>query len=213
MKKVLIVEKQNIYAEFIKNELKNNQSVDDIHLASKSSIAYSIIHQIKFDCIIIDLNLNYFAPCEFIEMALKKNPGIGIIIIWTNIKKNIISKCMELGVKGFISRNTAEREDISDAFEAVSKDKNYFCKSTFQIMTELIRNKDSISNQKPISNREKEVLELISHGYKSDEIGNQLNISKYTVETHKKNLRKKLNAKNTFELISLAHEEGLIEVN
>jgi two-component SAPR family response regulator len=87
MKKVLIVEKQNIYAEFIKNELKNNQSVDDIHLASKSSIAYSIIHQIKFDCIIIDLNLNYFAPCEFIEMALKKNPGIGIIIIWTNIKK------------------------------------------------------------------------------------------------------------------------------
>jgi DNA-binding NarL/FixJ family response regulator len=120
---------------------------------------------------------------------------------------------MELGVKGFISRNTAEREDISDAFEAVSKDKNYFCKSTFQIMTELIRNKDSISNQKPISNREKEVLELISHGYKSDEIGNQLNISKYTVETHKKNLRKKLNAKNTFELISLAHEEGLIEVN
>lgn len=109
---------------------------------------------------------------------------------------------IENGALGYVLKNASETE-IIEAITTVLSGKKYFCDETQELL-------DDKNNEIIITRREKEVLNLIAEGFTNSEIADKLFISPLTVDSHRKNLIIKLNAKNTASLIKIASQKGYI---
>jgi DNA-binding NarL/FixJ family response regulator len=126
-----------------------------------------------------------------------------------------IKECLEIGAKGYVMKNIS-KDDLLKAIETVYQDKPYLdVESQEKLIASMSnteeeddRNYDELASQ--ITQRELEILQLISLGLTSQDIANKLFISKNTVETHRKNMLAKLNVNNTAALLKIAYKKGLV---
>jgi DNA-binding NarL/FixJ family response regulator len=123
----------------------------------------------------------------------------------------MIAKLIRIGANGYLLKN-AEKNELLEAIYTVSEGNQYFSKEVKEIYNEfsLKLNQNSITTTQ-LSSREEEVIKLISQGLTTQEIGDKLFISLNTVNTHRRNLLSKLNAKNTAGLVKYAVENGFLD--
>ena len=159
------------------------------------------------------LVLDYQSQDPILISILKKimmGHACNILIITNDDKKDHIQALLDLGVKGIVTKKCSKPEIINAIYSA-SKGNRFFCNRILDI---LIENKvdDKSANCDPtdLSPREFEVLQLITKGKKTIEIADQLNVSVHTINSHRKNILKKLNIKSPAELIVYAIETGLV---
>ncbi|MEE4177761.1 MAG: response regulator transcription factor [Bacteroides sp.] len=146
---------------------------------------------------------------------MKSNPSIKYIVIFNNLEVQNISELLQLGIKGFISNSTT-REEFIQALEKVHEGNHYFSSTIFQssfsdMDVEMgAGEKESASH---LTNREAEVLEMISHGLTTKEIADRLDISKRTVDGHRARLLSKIGVKNTAGLVRYALGHRILKDN
>ena len=114
---------------------------------------------------------------------------------------NYIAKCAKMGAYGYLLKNT-DQEELLKAVRTVRKGKKYFNQNISEKMINFM-SEHPVSNAM-LSKKEHEVLELISKGLTTKEIAVKLYVSSRTIESHRANILKKLNVKNTAELIKKA---------
>ena len=137
---------------------------------------------------------------------MQQNPSVKYIVIFNNLEIQNISELLQLGIKGFISNSTSKDEFIQ-ALDKVHEGNHYFSSTIFQSSFNEIGvemgagEKESVSH---LTNREGEVLEMISHGLTTKEIADRLDISKRTVDGHRARLLSKIGVKNTAGLVRYA---------
>jgi len=142
------------------------------------------------------------------------SPTTRIMVLTNDENEEDILKVLELGIQGYLLKDTSYNEFIS-AIEAVLKNGKYYCSKVI----DMLYNKHiSKPIQKPISEipqeltpKELEIIRLIAEGRITKEIAEILFISVHTVNTHRKNIFKKLNIKNSSELIMLAIKKGIVD--
>jgi DNA-binding NarL/FixJ family response regulator len=120
---------------------------------------------------------------------------------------NYIAKCAKMGAYGYLLKNTDEAELLL-AIRTVNKGKKYFNAEISERMINFIATQSISENV--LSNKETEVLGLISKGLTTNEIATKLFVSSRTIETHRANILKKLEVKNSAELIKRAGEMNLL---
>jgi len=111
------------------------------------------------------------------------------------------------GASGFLLKNIKDG-DLENAINAVMEGENYFSKEYLALVKP--KNTAKTKSKIVLSDREKEVLNLICKGQSNNEIADELNISVYTVDQHRRNLLLKTDAKNTAQLVMTAFKEGLV---
>ena len=142
---------------------------------------------------------------DFREYMIQ-NPSVKYIVIFNNLEIQNISELLQLGIKGFIS-NTTTKEEFIQALDKVHEGNHYFSSTIFQSsfsemdIDQGAMEKESASH---LTNREAEVLEMISHGLTTKEIADKLDISKRTVDGHRARLLSKIGVKNTAGLVRYA---------
>ena len=153
---------------------------------------------------------------EVIKEFVAKGFPCKVLILSSHDDLRIIKEVMKLGCSGYLTKKCAG-ENIVEAIHAVSRGEEYFCKAVrekiFNSVTKdnskLIKN---ITTAHPIlTDRELEIIKLIALEYSGKEISDQLFISMNTVETHRKNIMKKLDAKNSISLVKYALKNKLIK--
>jgi DNA-binding NarL/FixJ family response regulator len=148
---------------------------------------------------------------ELSKILKKEYPFLKIIIVSTHSNAKIISRLIRIGVNGYLLKN-AEKSELLDAIYTVADGKKYFSKDVEdQYLSNNQKIEKQISNLTELSSREKEILVLIAHEYNTAEIAEKTFISLNTVNTHRRNLLSKLNAKNTAGLVKYAVENGLVD--
>jgi len=118
---------------------------------------------------------------------------------------------ISLGVNGFVF-NDAGREKLIKAIKTLMNGDDHFRPRVWQLLKKYLRTKKnsaSFEDKRMLSNREITILKLFCKGYTYKEIGVKLNISPRTVETHKKNIQTKINARSTAEMIEFAYQNKL----
>lgn len=162
------------------------------------------------DVIIIGLNVLGVNATDTIEYIMKNLPHQKILVLDTNENVHDIVRILELGVHGYILKQCDEPE-IIDAIQAILKGKNFFCSNVLKLNNADCKghelNSKNIIN---LSDREIEVLELISQGLTNNEIADKIFLSAHTVATHRKNLMRKFQAKNNVDLVISAIKEKFI---
>lgn len=213
MKKInlLIADDHTMFLEGIVSLLGQESDINIIGKAHNGIEALDIIKTTSVDLVILDISMPEMDGIELTKILKKKYPEIKILVVSTHSNVNIISRLIRIGVNGYLLKN-AEKSELLEAIHSIMEGNNYFSEETEdKYICKQLRIEKQVLNLTELSSREKEILVLIANEYNTAEIAEKTFISLNTVNTHRRNLLSKLNAKNTAGLVKYAVENGLVD--
>jgi DNA-binding NarL/FixJ family response regulator len=213
MKKInlLIADDHTMFLQGIVSLLEQEPDINIVGKANNGIEALNIITTEAIDLIILDISMPEMDGIALSKILKKEYPGIKILVVSTHSNVNIISRLIRIGVNGYLLKN-AEKSELLEAIHSIILGDNYFSEETKEkYLANQFKIEKQVSTLTELSSREKEILILIAHEYNTAEIAEKTFISLNTVNTHRRNLLSKLNAKNTAGLVKYAVENGLVD--
>jgi DNA-binding NarL/FixJ family response regulator len=202
--RLFIVDDHYMVIEGIHSLLKTEKELDWLGHASTAESCLSFLKRVQPDIILMDINLPDKSGIDLCKEVKETYPSIFIIGLSTFNQQSFIQRMMENGASGYVLKN-ATREELLEAIATVVKGKTYLSDEVSVTLR-----KTTLQQIPVISRREKEVLQLIADGLTNAEIAGKLFISTTTVDTHRKNLLAKFDARNTAALVRYAMLNNLI---
>ena len=171
--------------------------------------AIELIKSKRPDIVLLDINLPPESGMDAVPLIRKFTPGTKIIAVSTHNQPAYVKKMLQLGAKGYVTKNSSSQEMLK-AINEVMTGKIYVCSEIKDIISSQMFNDETIfHNAQVLSLREIEIVKFIKEGYSSREIADNLHISVRTVEVHRRNILKKLKLKNTASLINYTNNTDL----
>ena len=202
--KLFIVDDHYMVIEGIHSLLKNEKDIEWMGHATNAESCMAFLNNRQPDVIFMDINLPDKSGIELCKEIKEKYPGVFIIGLSTFNQQSFITKMMDNGASGYALKN-ASKEELLIAIHTVIRGRTFLSHEAALIA------ENKTSGELPvITRREQEVLELIADGLTTQEIANKLFLSASTVETHRKNLLAKLDAKNVASMIKVSAKLKLI---
>lgn len=213
-KSVIIADDHAIIREGLKSLLETKGiTVSAIAKNGREAIELAVLHQP--DLVIMDISMPDLNGVEATASIRKEIPDIKIIGLSMYSGKNIIDKMFSSGASGYIQKESAF-EELFDAIQEVLKGNFYLTPSIARMYIDSEENAfqtiDDIQKSKEISKKEREVLQMVAEGLKTRDIAERLNLSVKTVESHRRNMMKKLNIFTIAGLTKFAIQEGIIGI-
>lgn len=203
--KILICEDHPIYANGMNDFLKKYFEIVLIVDNGKDALTYLKKH--KVDILLLDLNMEAMNGIEVVEKIKSTENKVKIVIVSMYNDKMLIEKCKKLGVHAYCSKQVVNSELLT--ILNTLKDGEFIVDSSLK---EKIRSNNTIHKKEDfekkylLTKREKELITFFSEGLSNKEIASALNVSSFTVDTHKKNIFRKLNINSTVELVKFYYE-------
>ncbi|RVT72283.1 response regulator transcription factor [Flavobacterium sufflavum] len=195
------------------NTIENFQVIGS---SLKGTTLYEEVTNNSTDILVLDISMPEKDGIEVLKEFAKKGYPCKVIILSAYDDVKIVQEVMKLGASGYLTKQCA-CENIVEAIQAVNKGEEYFCNQVREkIFSTVTKNHSKLSKSKldpeyQLTEREIEIITLIALEYSGKEISDQLFISTNTVETHRKNIMKKLKAKNMISLVKFALKNNLIK--
>lgn len=206
---VLIADDHQLFLDGLDALLKEHAEISVIGKANNGNEVLSLLEKgLSPDIAILDVEMQPLNGVETAQFLRKSYPKIKILILSMHKDKNYIVRLMNLGVSGYVLKNKS-KEQLVHAIRQVAAGSVYF---GIDVLEELANpSKEAPAEMPNLTDREVQVLKQIGEGKTTKEIAALLYIQDHTVNTHKRNLRHKLNAPNEKYLVRLAIKFGLID--
>ena len=210
MKKVIIADSQFLVIEALKSLIEADQSYFIAGIAATQSDLLKLLEKSGADLLITDFaNIDYDGLDDLKNLKLKY-PQITILILTNAISKQEFSDLNRVGIKNIIYK-TADKDEIFSAIESTLKSRKFYSDEILDMFLDLSDNKSITEDPKTLTPSEIEIVKLIAGGLTTKEIASRRNISYHTVNTHRKNIFRKVEVTNASELIMLAIKAGWID--
>jgi len=203
--RVVIVDDHPMVAEGVRAIL---ETYDDIEVIATLCNGQKIIDQVETlapDVILLDLNMPQVGGITATEIILERRPGTRILILSMHDSAEYISTAMNHGARGYILKDVPT-EDIKTAIDTVMRGDVYLCDGAEAALTPRTRD-----GREPLTSREQTILLELAQGKSNKEVAATLDISVRTVETHRKNIKRKLGISSTAGLTRYALEHGVLQ--
>lgn len=194
--KIAIADDHKIFAEGIRSVLKEQEWINWVGEAFNIRDAIQLYIDRRPDIYLLDYHFPDGSGYQVAEKVLSQFPEAKIIILSMENDQDIMLECKGLGVKGYIIKNLSS-DELIEAIETVMH--NQTCFMWGNEVGALIKEEEGL-----LSKREKEIVSLISKGFTSQEIADAINLSVLTINTHRRNILRKLNLKNTAMMVQYA---------
>lgn len=206
--KVIIVDDHQVVLEGFIARLESENEIDVVGTASNGLAAIDSVKQHQPDVVLMDISMPIMNGIEATELIKEEFPHVKVLMLTMHDNREYIMNVMQSGAVGYMLKEISA-EKMVQAIKTVNLGSTYFCESTTQtLFTEQVT--PSAKKVNPLSRREESVLKLVSQGHSSKKIASLLNISYRTVETHRQNIKHKLDIHTTAELAKYALEKGML---
>lgn len=205
--KLAIVDDHPLVIEGLKSLVKSYEYIRVVGSFASGQGILDFLEHSKVDIVLLDINLPDMNGIEVCEAIRKGYQSVDVIGLSTYGERSIVNQMIAKGAKGYLLKNVTESELIQ-AIKKVYRGSHYYGNEVQQAMADTIFH--TLGEIPRLTKREKQVLKLIVSGKTSSEIAQDLYISQLTVETHRRNLMKKMNATNTASLVRIAIEKVLV---
>ena len=192
--------------EGIRSLLANEKDIELIGSASTASSCLSFLQNRQPDVLLLDINLPDGNGIDLCREIRQKYPQVFILGLSTFNQASYIQDMMNNGASGYVLKNATQKE-LTEAIHLAAIGKTYMA---YEVAKTLHSAESRQSQELILGRREKEILNLIKEGFTNPEMAEKLNLSVNTVDTYRKSLLSKLNAKNSADLIRLAFKYKLI---
>ena len=212
--KVFIADDHPVVALGLKCLLSRNADIDVVGTALSSSELFSELPRSRPTVLILDLHMPGSDFYENIAWVKANAPWVKILAYSGYYTTDLVRSLLAVGVDGYVAK-TARPNEILEAISTILNGETFVsppadAKSDNNPATNHPELQDDFRKRLSLSKREQEVLVLISKGLSSLNIGKTLYISKHTVETHRKNILRKLDFNSSTELVRFAVQNGLV---
>ena len=167
----------------------------------------------KPDIIVLDIAMPNLSGIEAAQRISALLPQTRIIILSMHSDESYVLRALKAGAKGYLLKDSAEN-DLIEAIRAVDEGKAFFSPEISNIMVEdyvrEMKRRGAEDSYELLTPREREILQMLAEGKSNKHIATVLDLSLYTVETHRRNLQDKLNLHSFAELILYAVRKGII---
>ena len=211
--RVLIADDHGIVRQGLRALLEKSPDVSVVGEASDGREAVRLAAELRPNIVVMDIAMPMLNGVDATSQILSRDPEIKIIILSMHSDESYILRALSAGAKGYLLKDSAEG-DILPAVQTVAKGRPYFSPviaSTLldEYLQTMKKNKVRDSYDL-LSEREKEVLQLLAEGKSNKEVASLLNLSPYTIESHRTSLMQKLNLHNTAEIVLYAVRKNII---
>ncbi|ADT86922.1 response regulator [Vibrio furnissii] len=206
---VVIVDDHRVVLEGFMARLEMEPEIEVIATASNGLEAIDVVKQHRPDVILMDVSMPIMNGIDATRLIKEEVPNAKVLMLTMHDNREYIMKVMQAGAVGYMLKEISA-ENMVQAIKTVNLGSTYFCESVTQTLftQEVI---PSAQKPNPLSRREEAVLKLVAQGHSSKKIASLLNISYRTVETHRQNIKHKLDIHSTAELAHYASQRGLLE--
>lgn len=199
---LFIVDDHYMVIEGIRALLQQEPGIELVGHAMNAASCLAFLQQQQPDLILMDINLPDQSGIDLCKQVREKYPSVFVLGLSTFNQQSFIQRMMDNGASGYILKN-ASADELKAAVETVIKGRTYLSSEASKML------RAPAAEEGPIlTRREKEVLEWIAGGLTNAEISAKLEIGVTTVETYRKNLLEKFQARNVAELVHLAMKQG-----
>ncbi|SLN60268.1 response regulator transcription factor [Pseudooctadecabacter jejudonensis] len=203
--RVLIVDDHPMVAEGIEAILETYDDLDVIGVLTNGQAAIDEVEALAPDVMLLDLNMPGVNGLSATEIILERRPDTRILILSMHDSPEYISTALNHGAKGYVLKDVPT-EEIKTAIDTVMAGGEYLCTGARGSL------KPRISDgREPLTSREQQILLELAQGKSNKDVGLALDISVRTVETHRKNIKRKLGISSTAGLTRYAMEHGVLQ--
>ncbi len=175
--------------------------------------ALQLVESLKPDVAVLDITMPNLNGIEAARQIAGKQMDVAIIVLSMHSDEGYVLRAMKAGVHGYLLKESAEI-DLVHAIRAVTQRKAFFSPAVSRMLVEdyvrQLQDKEIEDSYDLLTAREREILQLIAEGKSNKDVANVLNLSLYTVETHRSNLMQKLNLHSVPDLILYAVRKGVV---
>lgn len=205
--KILLADDHTIVRQGLKLILSAHSDLEVVGEAANGREAVELVSKLKPDIVLMDVAMPELNGIEATRRMVEANPRLKILVLSMHKEAVYVREILRAGARGYILKDAIDSELLS-AVRSVAKGDGYISPAVSGALLSDYR-KDVTDPLDLLSNREREVLQLISEGKTNKEIANKLNLSVYTVDSHRGKIMEKLNLHSTGELVRFAIKHGL----
>jgi two-component system nitrate/nitrite response regulator NarL len=216
--RILLADDHELVRDGIKSLLENETDFEVTAEASDGKEALKMIAADQPDLLIVDIRMPQMNGIEVVKSLTKDFPDVKKLVLSMHDSEEYVVESIESGADGYLLKGSSKAEFLK-ALHAIAGGGKYFAGDISKIIIDNFVNGKAKATTKTLespgeisllTNREKQILELILDGKGNNDIAESLNISKRTAEVHRFNLMKKLNVKNLIELTQKSKALNLI---
>jgi len=215
--KVLIADDHTLFRSGLEVLLNTVEGIDLLGTAADGEETITLSTTLQPDVVLLDITMPKLNGIETSRALKQQLTGIKILVLTMHDQEEYLFQMIRAGADGYLLK-TAGIEELVNAIYEVARGQSFFSAPVFELMAHRYI-QDAQQVERPprssqamlaqLTNREQEVLILITQGFTNPEIATKLFISPRTVDTHRTNLMQKLGIKNTAGLVRFAIEQGL----
>jgi DNA-binding NarL/FixJ family response regulator len=173
----------------------------------------ALVEEHQPDVVVMDIAMPILNGIEAARQISAKSPNVAIVFLSMHSDEAYVIKSLKAGARAYLLKDSAEN-DLINAVKAVSEGKSFFSPAVSKMLAEdYMRQMQEHGIEDSfdlLTTREREILQLLAEGKSNKEVAGLLNLSLYTVETHRSNIFQKLNLHSTADLILYAVRKGVI---
>ncbi len=211
--RILLADDHGIVRRGLKSLLESQPGLEVIGEAADGLEALRLCGALSPDLLIIDISMPKMNGIEVASRAQKLERPPVVIILSMHADESYIMRALGAGARGYLVKDATD-EDLLPAVKAVAGGKPFFSPTVTAVLMEdyvrQLRARGLSDSYELLTDREREVLQLLAEGRSNKEVAALLDVGLSTVETHRANLMQKLNLHNTAEIVLYAVRKGII---
>ncbi len=211
--RILLADDHKLMRSGLKALIEQQPDLTVVGEADDGRQAVALVAKLKPDLLVMDIGMPNLNGIEAARQIAQAYPETAIVMLSMHSDESYVLRALKAGAKGYLLKDSAEA-DLIRAVHAVAGGKSFFSPAVSKVLLDDYVRKLQRSGAEDaydlLTPREREILQLIAEGKSNKDVANLLNLSVYTVETHRSNIMEKLNLRGVPELILYAVRKGII---
>jgi DNA-binding NarL/FixJ family response regulator len=210
--RVLLIEDHTMVRQGLRRLLEMNPDIQIVGEVGDGRAALEAVRRQRPAVAVMDISLPGLNGIEVTRQLTKAAPDTKVLILSMHADEAYVRQSLRAGAMGYLLKD-ADEQDLLKAVTALSVGGSYFSPSVSKLVLEgyLDDGKQPEDELGSLSDREREVLQLVAEGKSNKEIAQLLHVAVSTVESHRKHVMEKLNLHNTAEMVRYAVRKGIIQ--
>lgn len=211
--RILLADDHQLMRSGVRLMLEREADLTVVGEASDGREAVSLAKSLKPEVVVMDIGMHNLNGIEAARQMTQENAELAIVMVSMHSDETYVLRALKAGARGYLLKDSAEA-DLIKAVHAVAGGKSFFSPAVSRLLLDdYVRKLKRTGTEDAydlLTPREREILQLIAEGKSNKDVANLLDLSVYTVESHRSNLMEKLNIKGLPELILYAVRRGII---
>jgi DNA-binding NarL/FixJ family response regulator len=211
--RILVADDHGIVRKGLRFLLERQEDMEVVGEAADGREAVHLAGQLHPGVVVMDIAMPQLNGIDAAAQILRSSPDTRVVILSMYADEEFLVRALTTGIRGYLLKDSADN-DLVRAVRAAASGRCFFSPAIAQALAEdyvrQLQHKGLQDSYELLTQREKEILQLLAEGRSNKEVATVLNVSPYTVETHRTHLMQKLNLHNTAEIVLYAVRKKII---